>query len=129
MKQSAARQTWTSAESTPNKPSFDIRARSGRWEGAKWIEAEGRAADLYIFAYHPVATDDADHRNPCQWIFHVVRTDLLPATQRLSLKSARGLSTECNFDGLGRAVADAREVLLSMGERSTNLQPAEAKRD
>ncbi|MBX9643457.1 MAG: hypothetical protein K2W91_05065 [Novosphingobium sp.] len=44
VKQSAARQDWHDGEAKPNKGRFDIAARTGRWEGTRWIEVPDRLA-------------------------------------------------------------------------------------
>lgn len=64
VKQSAARQSWASAQ--PSVCSFDIAPRKGRWESGIWIAEPGRAASIYVFAHHPLNGDDADHRDPAQ---------------------------------------------------------------
>ncbi len=88
IKQSAARQTWTD---DPNqggrvtKGVFDIKPRTGYWadDGARWIPFEGRLADFYIFAWHPIADSEfADHRDPDQWLFYVVPECSLPPGQK-----------------------------------------------
>jgi hypothetical protein len=65
VKQSAARQSWATSDK-PSACSFDIAQRKGRWEGQKWVDEPGRAAHIYIFAHHPIAGIDADHRDPAQ---------------------------------------------------------------
>ena len=65
VKQSAARQSWATSDK-PSACSFDIAERKGRWEGAVWIDEPGRAAHIYIFAHHPIAESEADHRDPEQ---------------------------------------------------------------
>lgn len=84
VKQSAARQTWT-GDDKPFHGRFDISPRKGRYEGAKWVSEQGRAADLYVFAWHGV-TDPAvaDHRDPEQWIFRVVPSTRLPLQKTIA---------------------------------------------
>lgn len=82
VKQSAARQSWATSD-TPSPCSFDIAERKGRWEGSVWVAQPGRAAQVYIFAHHPIADATADHRDPMQWEFYAVPATKLPATQRL----------------------------------------------
>ena len=103
VKQSAARQSWAVSDK-PSACSFDIGIRKGRWEGPHWISEVGRAADVYIFAHHPIADSTADHRDPNQWQFYVIPTRLLPDTQRLSLSRARSLATASSFGELSDAV-------------------------
>lgn len=110
VKQSAARQSWATSDK-PSACSFDIAARKGRWEGATWVAEVGRAAHIYILAHHPVADSSADHRDPTQWRFHVVRTALLPDTQRLTLNGARSLAAAVSFAELKQAVEATRSQL------------------
>lgn len=91
VKQSAARQTWTDGPSMQGRPTrgvFDIRPRTGYWTegGATWVPREGRLADIYILAWHPISEPDvADHRIPAQWRFHVVPEAELPVQKTISL--------------------------------------------
>lgn len=103
VKQSAARQTW-STNNIPSPASFDIAERKGRWEGPVWVADPGRAAHVYVFAHHEVADESADHRDPAQWTFYVVRTRDLPPTRRLSLAAARRLSVRFRWETLASAV-------------------------
>lgn len=96
IKQSALRQTWAKPAHGKVRTSFDIKPRAGRWEGTDFIKELGRSADIYVFAFHPIADESADHRCPQQWRFFAVATDDLPGTQRISLKQveerAQGVS-------------------------------------
>lgn len=103
VKQSAARQSWATSDK-PSACSFDIAVRKGRWEGARWIDESGRAAHIYVFAYHPIADGSADHRDPDQWQFYVIPTCLLPNTQRLSIAGVKSLAAAKSFAELGYAV-------------------------
>lgn len=96
VKQSAYLQTWAPPAHGRISTSFDIRERTGHWEGAVFIEERGRAADVYVFAYHGEQDATADHREPSQWLFHVVPAPALPATQRISLKAV-----QCLHPGVG----------------------------
>jgi hypothetical protein len=111
VKQSAAKQSWALPEAPPSKCSFDIAARTGRWEGGStWIAEIGRNADIYIFAHHPVVDASADHRNPEQWRFFATLSNALPSTKRLSIAKARALSAEWTFGSLAHAVEDLRRL-------------------
>ncbi len=58
IKQSAVRQTWDPPAHGRIYTSFDVKERTGRWEGAIFIEEPGRAAHIYVFAYvitHPLS--------------------------------------------------------------------------
>lgn len=92
VKQSSYRQTWAPPAHGKVSPGFDIRERTGRWEGAVFINEAGRAANLYVFAYHDIRDDTADHRDPTQWVFFVLPTSLLPSTKRISLSAVRNLT-------------------------------------
>jgi hypothetical protein len=110
IKQSAALQTWSNG-GKPAPTRFDIRARSGHYEGgATWIPGVGRRAHVYVFCYHPVADLCADHRNPAQWRFYVVRADLLPAGKTVGLARVFGLAKkETLWANLAEAVEHARK--------------------
>lgn len=102
VKQSAARQTWA-APKRPSAPVFDIRERTGWWQGAVWNDGAGRHAHIYVFAHHPVADNTADHRDPSQWKFYVLPTGSLPGSKGLSLAKLRGLAEARSF---GEALAE-----------------------
>jgi hypothetical protein len=109
VKQSSARQTW--GQKKPYPGSFDIRARTGRWEnGTVWVPEPGRNAEVYVFAFNPVFDDSADHRDPLQWQFYVVPTSALDATQNLSLAKLKRLAQAVGIQEVGErieAVANA----------------------
>lgn len=103
VKQSAARQTWSSPRHS--RASWDIRPRTGYWkEGTEWVPGPGRNADIYVFAHHPVTGDEADHRDALQWRFFVIATSDLPDTATLSEPRAASLSTAATFAGLASVV-------------------------
>jgi len=79
VKQSAARQSWAPPAHGKINPSFDIRERSGRWEGPLFVAEPGRAAHIYVFAFQPNVSEIADHRDPAQWEFYPERTGLVSA--------------------------------------------------
>jgi len=108
VKQSAARQTWA-ASKLRRMPRFDIRGRTGYWEnGITWIAQPGRYAQLYIFAYHPIVDEMADHCDPLQWQFYVVRAPLLLTAQAISLSSVKGLAFAQSWTDLFGAVERER---------------------
>lgn len=108
VKQSAARQSWHSDEPPPARPRFSIAEKTGRWdEGDKWVAEPGRNADIFIFAWHPIADETADHRDPEQWLFYVVREDRLPPQKSISLAAIRALADPVPFDRLAEAVRAA----------------------
>ena len=110
VKQSAARQTWTGTRKA-TVPIFDIRERTGYFEGADWVADPRRYAHIYVFAHHPIMDASADHRDPSQWRFHVVATDHLPAFKTISLARVALLSDAVLWVDLGAAVESARGSL------------------
>jgi hypothetical protein len=110
VKQSAARQTWTGKRKA-TVPIFDIRARTGYFEGADWVADPRRYAHTYVFAHHPIMDASADHRDPSQWRFHVVAMDRLPAFKTISLVRVALLSDAVAWVDLGAAVEIARGLL------------------
>ncbi|MCB5176293.1 hypothetical protein [Microvirga lenta] len=113
VKQSAARQSWSTRPKRPQSPRFDIEARSGHWvEGGNWQQNEtaGRLANLYVFAFHPVSDDTADHRDPSQWIFHVTPSDLLPNNKTITLSRVRSLAEPVGYADLLASVERVRRA-------------------
>lgn len=104
VKQSAARQTWAAPAHGRVRPTFDIRARSGRWEGPTFVEEPGRAADVFVFAFHPRNDDAADHRDAAQWDFYVIATSRLPITDSIGLATLQALATCHDFRDLRATV-------------------------
>lgn len=104
VRQSAALQTWRRSGDRPSICSFDIRARKGRYEGADWFDEPGRYAHIYIFAYHPVLDEGADHCDPQQWQFFVVPTADLPSTKRMGLRTLTKLAEPRAYHELAVAV-------------------------
>jgi hypothetical protein len=110
VKQSAARQTWE-APRKPSPPSFDIRERTGYYDSATWTPHAGRLAHSYVFAYHPVGDDSADHRDPSQWQFYVLPASRLPANKRISLSKLVLLTSAGPWSHLRVSVEQARRAL------------------
>lgn len=103
IKQAAARQTWDKGQ-TPARgnPAFDIAPRRGYWtrEG-QWIDSPGRAADVYIFAWHGRGDNDADQTDPRQWRFFVVEERHLPQGQKsIRLRRLEDITVPCDIAGL-----------------------------
>ena len=111
VKQSAARQTWTGTRKA-TVPIFDIRARTGYFEGSDWVADPRRFAHIYVFAHHPIMDASADHCEPSQWRFHVVATDRLPAGKTISLVKVALLSDAVPWAGLNGQVESVRAALL-----------------
>jgi hypothetical protein len=90
---------------------FDIRARTGYFEGADWVADPRRFAHIYVFAYHPIMEESADHRDPRQWRFHVVATNRLPAGKTINLVKVALLSEAVPWIGLRAAIENLRAAL------------------
>ena len=114
VKQSAALQTWNASSGRVSKASFDIAPRTGEYvDGAAWVDGVGRNADIYVFAYHPVADSTADHREPAQWQFYVVLESALPTQKTRALAGGAALSEAFDLSSLRESVARARAALRS----------------
>lgn len=111
VKQSAARQTWP-APKKARPPVFDIRERTGYYEGADWTAKTGRHSHVYVFAYHPVIDDTADQRAPEQWRFHVVAATHLPAQKTISLAQVGLLSDGTRWGELSAAIEAVRAAVV-----------------
>ena len=121
VKQSAAKQTWTSEDLKPQRnPRFSIRAPKGSYEGKDWIVSSGRLADMYVFAWHATADQSADHRNPEQWMFYVVKSEALPNQGTIGLSSVKGIAAPLRSDELRDAVEKVRQTF----ERRTRQNKA-----
>ena len=105
VKQSAARQSWAPPKHGAASPRFDIRARTGHWEGAVWIAGGTRLSSIYVFAWHGVADDAADHRCPNQWRFYLVPETQLPDQKSISLAHIQRLSVSVGLDEVRDALA------------------------
>jgi hypothetical protein len=64
-----------------------------------------------VFAYHPISDDTADHRDPLQWQFHVVRTAKLPMTHTIGLPAIKVLSPALPWGEIFDAVEKQRFLL------------------
>jgi hypothetical protein len=113
VKQSAARQSWSLPSAPASACSFDIRTREGRWEDAVWVAERGRAAQVYVFAHHPVVDESADHRDPQQWRFHVVSAGRLPSTKRLGLAALVKLAASVGVADLPDTVGSCCAALAA----------------
>jgi hypothetical protein len=112
VKQSAARQTWTGTGKAA-VPIFDIRPRTGYFEGLNWVADHRRFAHIYIFAHHPIMDESADHLDAGQWRFHVVPTDRLPDGNTIRLVKVALLSDATPWIGLKAVVEGVRAALPS----------------
>jgi hypothetical protein len=106
VKQSAARQSWVLSEgSKPSPPRFDIAIRKMIWsEATGTVQATGRAADCFVFAWHPIVDQSCDHREPRQWQFFVVPTEQLPGDKSISLKSLQRIAEDISVSELQLAL-------------------------
>jgi len=115
VKQSAIKQTWKPKK--PVKPSWDIKARKGKWvDGSDWVPGAGRNADIYVLALHIREDEAADQRDPSQWSFFVILTSELPDRSRLSLEQAQSLSPQHSFADLPDAVRRIHGQLAGRGD-------------
>jgi len=110
VKQSARKQTWAPPASSRSQQ-FDIAPHKGFWDGSIWTAHRGRNADIYVFAVHDIVDETADHRDPGQWMFHVVPTSRLPDTKTIALPRLRALVTALPWDQLYDAVEQERVLL------------------
>lgn len=110
VKQSAARQSW--ATSKPSTASFDVAARTGHWEGGtRWVAGHGRAAQIYVLAYHGIYSDEADHRDAYQWEFYVLAANELPDVKTIGLKRIQALADAVGIDELSDRVNSVAQAL------------------
>lgn len=116
VKQSAARQTWTGMRGA-STAIFDIRARTGYFEGADWTPDPRRFADIYVFAHHPITDSSADHRDARQWRFYVVEASRLPSTKTLRLTRLATPSAPLLWEDLRGAIESMRTRLDHREER------------
>ena len=114
IKQSAPRQPWHPTNvSTVGAPRFDIRPRRQFSPSERrWTGKPERAADLYIFCWHPEAREQfADHSDPGQWKFIVVPTERLPTRQKtIGLPRVRELGESVRSDSLALVVEKMLEA-------------------
>jgi hypothetical protein len=104
VKQSAYRQSWDSGPNVKISPGFDVKARKGRWEGSTFVPEPGRAAHMYVLAYHDRRDDAADHRDPRQWEFFVLGASFIPPVARIALGSVRRLTDSVAINELANRV-------------------------
>lgn len=107
VKQSAFLQSWSSEPPRKVTTNFDVAERKGYWEGLTWVPESGRRAHIYVLAHHTVIDESADHRDPAQWTFYVVRSADLPPVKTISLGALRRISTPCGFAELSQRVTEA----------------------
>lgn len=105
VKQSTALQSWHEPKVRPNRGRFDIKPRTGRYEGTRWIDEPGRAAQIYVFGWHG-ETDPklADHRDAAQWQFYAVKANNLPEQKTISLSRVASLANSCSIDEIAKQI-------------------------
>lgn len=101
VKQSAARQSWGISISAPT---FSIAQKTGRYEGAVWIAEASRNADIFVFGWHPLMDETADHRAVEQWQFFVVPESQLPPQKSIRLTVLKRLVEPCSWSDLRATV-------------------------
>jgi hypothetical protein len=112
VKQSAARQTWHKENAKPARPCFSIKEKTGRWEnGETWVSERSRNADIFVFAWHPFVSIEADHRDPRQWEFFVVLEKVLPPQSSISLSRVRHMTPPVSIADLATRVNSLAEQL------------------
>jgi hypothetical protein len=110
VKQSAARQSWGTITA---RPSFRIAFKKGRYEdGTTYIEERSRNADVFIFGWHPITDETADHRNSSQWQFYVIAEAELPQTQTISLRRLSEIANPVQWTELSERVAATCQGLV-----------------
>jgi hypothetical protein len=113
VKQSAARQSWAADGAKPTNCSFDIAPRQGRFdESSTWVPDHRRWADVYVFSHHAETGAGADHCDPQQWTFYVVRTVDLPQQRAIALSRVRQLAAGCCFADLANALEAAASAII-----------------
>jgi hypothetical protein len=118
VKQSAALQTWSNRGPTAGRNtagSFDIAPRTGYYDdgGSVWKEEAGRAAQIYVFAWHPLTDQTCDHRDPAQWRFFIVPSAQLPGTQKtISRRVVESRWPSVAFDELRPAMQRTLSLLI-----------------
>ncbi|WP_420606850.1 hypothetical protein [Novosphingopyxis sp.] len=86
VKQSTALQSWSEEGCLASVPRYIIKATRAYSYKTRLYEADPRRhANIYIFAWHPLVDVEADHCDPNQWLFYIVKTDLLPNQQSIGL--------------------------------------------
>jgi len=119
VKQSAARQTWSAALGRTSRPLFDIKPAL-HWYGSGWSEQKARHADIYLFAWHPICDQSADHRDLAQWRFYVVETKRLPEQKSIGLKALEAICLPIGALELASEVERQRVEIVKIGAQIMN---------
>ena len=85
---------------------FDIKSRTGYSDPqtGEWHDEPGRQAHIYVFAWHPIPDDTADHRDPSEWEFYVIAEHRLPDQKSISLNPLRRIVDPCSVQDLTATV-------------------------
>ena len=93
------------------------------FEGADWVADPRRLADIYVFAYHAIFDDKADHCDPRQWGFHVTLANRLPPGKSISLAKVGSLSEQVGWEDLREAVEALRILTTKVENSGANSVP------
>jgi hypothetical protein len=108
VRQSAAKQSWEPSKRGYSAPQFSIRKPSMVWNGAVGEVIDCRQADIYLFAWHGVTSELADHRDPDQWEFFLALTSALPDQKTLGLAAVKRIAVRATAGQLSEIVDDFR---------------------
>jgi hypothetical protein len=108
VRQSAARQSWEPPKRGYTSPKFSIRTPSEVWDGAVSVSVDRRQADIYLFAWHEVTSELADHRDVSQWEFFLVPTSALPVQKSLGLVAVKRIAVRATASDLVQITDDLR---------------------
>lgn len=112
VKQSAAKQTWAEDIGKKAKISFSIKSPKQIWSGTAPRPTNGRPAQIYIFAAHPLFDDRADHRMLDQWEFYVVAEADLPNQSSISLNPVRKIASNATAEDLRSIVCEIQGQII-----------------
>ncbi len=108
VKQSAAKQTWASPANSKGSASFSIKKPKQMLHGAEVTNVTERLANIYVFGWHGVTTEDANQRDADQWSFFVLPTSALPDQGSIGLNPLRKLAMPVSADALRASVEQIR---------------------
>lgn len=105
IKQAAALQSWGPLKGPPR---FSIAHKKGAWvdNGQSWIPGRSRNAEIFVFGWHPLTTDEADHRDPSQWHFYPVRESSLPDQESIALSALDKITNPCRYNDMPTIIGD-----------------------
>lgn len=105
LKHSAAAQSWGSGK-IRSAPRFDIAPVNQYWdeEGGRYVDHDGRPAEIYVFAWHGARRETADQGDPSSWEFYVVAERDLPEQKSIALVAIQSLTSACDIGSLAAEV-------------------------